>query len=130
MNETAPQVRGIPVPSRVAMKIPMARPLIDEETRRAVLEVLEPGRLAQGFCAPEFGERFAQRNEAPFATAVSSRTAALLFARMALEVGPRNEVIAMPLTLATIAKAVLFLEEASNETGVHYPILVYRQPLY
>jgi perosamine synthetase len=109
MNETVPQVRGIPVPSRVAMKIPMARPLIDEETRQAVLEVLESGRLAQGPRVLEFEERFAEWNEVPFAIAVSSGTAALLLALMALGVGPGDEVITTPLTFAATANVVLFV---------------------
>ncbi len=91
------------------MKIPMARPLIDEETRQAVLEVLESGRLAQGPRVLEFEERFAEWNEVPFAIAVSSGTAALLLALMALGVGPGDEVITTPLTFAATANVVLFV---------------------
>ncbi|MCS7350269.1 DegT/DnrJ/EryC1/StrS family aminotransferase [Thermoflexus sp.] len=91
------------------MKIPMARPLFDEETRQALLEVLNSGRLAQGLRVLEFEERFAEWAEVPFAIAVSNGTAALLLALMALEIGPEDEVITTPFTFAATANVILFL---------------------
>ncbi len=91
------------------MKIPMARPLFDETTRQSILEVLDSGRLAQGLRVLEFEERFAEWAEVPFAIAVSSGTAALLLALMALEIGPGDEVITTPFTFAATANTILFL---------------------
>jgi len=91
------------------MKIPMARPLFDETTRQSILEVLDSGRLAQGVRVQEFEERFAEWAEVPFAVAVSSGTAALLLALMALEIGPGDEVITTPFTFAATANTILFL---------------------
>jgi len=91
------------------MKIPMARPLFDETTRQSILEVLDSGRLAQGLRVLEFEERFAEWAEVPFAVAVSSGTAALLLALMALEIGPGDEVITTPFTFAATANTILFL---------------------
>jgi len=91
------------------MKIPMARPLFDETTRQSILEVLDSGRLAQGVRVQEFEERFAEWADVPFAVAVSSGTAALLLALMALEIGPGDEVITTPFTFAATANTILFL---------------------
>ncbi len=91
------------------MKIPMARPLFDAETRQALLETLDSGRLAQGMRVLEFEERFAEWADVPFAIAVSNGTAALLLALMALEIGPGDEVITTPFTFAATANVILFL---------------------
>ncbi len=91
------------------MNIPMARPMFDEETHQALLEVLDSGRLAQGERVLEFEERFAEWADAPFAIAVSNGTAALLLALMALGIGPGDEVITTPFTFAATANVILFL---------------------
>ncbi|MER3400935.1 MAG: aminotransferase DegT [Thermoflexus sp.] len=97
---------GRPRPER---PIPMARPLFDEATYAAVREVLASGRLAQGPWVLAFEERFAIWSDAPFAFAVSSGTAALLLALMALGIGPGDEVITTPFTFAATANVALFL---------------------
>ncbi|HXF69486.1 MAG TPA: DegT/DnrJ/EryC1/StrS family aminotransferase [Thermoflexus sp.] len=94
---------------KTAMKIPMARPLFDDETREALLEVLDSGRLAQGPRVLEFEERFAEWAQVPFAIAVSNGTAALLLALMAIGIGPQDEVITTPFTFVATANAILFL---------------------
>lgn len=104
-----PAVRAILAPPRATVKIPMARPMFDEETRQALLEVLDSGRLAQGERGLEFEERFAEWTGAPFAIAVSNGTAALLLALMALGIGPGDEVITTPFTFAATANVILFL---------------------
>ncbi len=108
MLSTRTPDRTSAAPSEI-MKIPMARPLFDETTRQSILEVLDSGRLAQGLRVLEFEERFAEWAEVPFAVAVSSGTAALLLALMALEIGPGDEVITTPFTFAATANTILFL---------------------
>lgn len=109
MPSTETPTVKIATPLRGPVKIPMARPLFDDETRQALLEVLDSGRLAQGPKVLEFEERFAEWADIPFAIAVSNGTAALLLALMALEIGPGDEVITTPFTFAATANAALFL---------------------
>jgi len=101
--------RIIPASPSATVKIPMARPLFDEATRQALLEVLDSGQLAQGLRVLEFEERFAEWVEVPFAIAVSNGTAALLLTLMALGIGPEDEVITTPFTFAATSNTILFL---------------------
>ncbi|MDP2948015.1 MAG: DegT/DnrJ/EryC1/StrS family aminotransferase, partial [Chloroflexota bacterium] len=73
--------------------IPIARPLLGDEEKGAVLAVLESGQLAQGPRVAEFEEAFARMCGASEAVAVSSGTAALIIALLAHGVGPGDEVI-------------------------------------
>jgi dTDP-4-amino-4,6-dideoxygalactose transaminase len=55
--------------------IPVARPLIGEEEKQAVMQVLESGQLAQGPKTQEFEEAFARYVGAKHAIGVNSGTA-------------------------------------------------------
>jgi dTDP-4-amino-4,6-dideoxygalactose transaminase len=88
--------------------IPIARPLIDEEEKAAVLAVLESGHLAQGPRVRALEERFAAMCGTREAVAVSSGTAALMTALSVHGIGPGDEVITTPFTFAATANAVLF----------------------
>jgi dTDP-4-amino-4,6-dideoxygalactose transaminase len=88
--------------------IPIARPLLGEEEKRAVLEVMESGRLAQGPRVQRFEEAFAEMCGVPEAVAVSSGTAALMVALLAHGVGPGDEVITTPFTFVSTANAIVF----------------------
>ncbi len=88
--------------------IPIARPLIDEEEKAAVLAALDSGRLAQGPRVRELEERFAAMVGTREAVAVCSGTAALMVALAANGIGTGDEVITTPFTFAATANAVLF----------------------
>ncbi len=88
--------------------IPIAKPLIGEEEKAAVLAVLESGQLAQGKEVAEFEERFARFCGVKHAIATSSGTAALHVALLALGIGPGDEVLTTPFTFIASANAVLF----------------------
>ncbi len=88
--------------------IPIARPLIDDEEKAAVLAVLDSGHLAQGPRVRELEERFAAMCGTREAVAVSSGTAALMIALAVHGIGPGEEVITTPFTFAATANAVLF----------------------
>jgi dTDP-4-amino-4,6-dideoxygalactose transaminase len=88
--------------------IPIARPLLGEEEKQAVLEVMESGRLAQGPRVQRFEEAFAQMCGVPEAVAVSSGTAALMIALLAYGVGPGDEVVTSPFTFVATANAIVF----------------------
>lgn len=95
---------------------------IDEEERRAVLEVLESGVLSQflGEWSEDFmggprvracEEAFAQRLGAEHAVAVNSATTGLHVGLAAAGIGPGDEVIVSPYTMSASA-AVIVLQNA------------------
>ena len=91
---------------------PDAVPLYDlrlqPEDVRAVMEVLESGRLTRGPRTDEFEAAFASHLGVGHAVAVSSCTAALHLAYLAAGVGPGDEVIVPSLTFAATAAAVIY----------------------
>jgi len=88
--------------------IPIAKPLIGDEEKAAVIEVLESGQLAQGQKVAEFEERFACFCGVKHAVATSSGTTALHAALLAHDVGPGDEVLTTPFTFIASGNSVLF----------------------
>lgn len=88
-------------------RVPMVRPLIGEEEKRAVLEVLDSGRLAQGPVVRAFEAAFAAYCGAAHAVAVSNGTVALHAALRAFGISEGDEVITTPFSFAATANAVL-----------------------
>jgi dTDP-4-amino-4,6-dideoxygalactose transaminase len=86
--------------------IPIARPLIGEEEKRLVQEVLESGQLAQGSRVAEFERRFAELCGVAHAVACSNGTAALHLALLAHDIGPGDEVITTPFSFIATAPLV------------------------
>ena len=68
--------------------IPVAKPLIGDAEKRAVMEVLDSGHLAQGPRTEAFEKSFAEYIGAKHAIGVNSGTAALIVAIQAHGVGP------------------------------------------
>lgn len=89
--------------------IPIAKPLIGEEEKQAVLAVLDSGMLAQGPRVAEFEEAFAAFCGVKHAIATSSGTTALHVALLAHGIGPGDEVITTPFTFIASANAVLYV---------------------
>ncbi|MCK4941236.1 DegT/DnrJ/EryC1/StrS aminotransferase family protein, partial [candidate division WOR-3 bacterium] len=73
--------------------IPIAKPLIGEAEKKAVLDVLESGMLVQGAQVAQLEERFAEVCGTRYGVATSSGTTALHIALMAHNIGPGDEVI-------------------------------------
>ncbi len=86
--------------------IPMAKPLIGEEEKRAVSEVLESGMLAQGKKVREFELSFADFLGVKHAIAISNGTTALHAALLAHNLGPGDEVITTPFSFVATANAI------------------------
>ena len=87
--------------------IPAARPLIGEEERRAVEQVLLSGGLAQGSEVAAFEEEFsALAVESVHCVAVNSGTSAQHLAMLAAGIGPGDEVLVPSFTFAATANSV------------------------
>src|SRR5262245_31474493 len=91
-----------------AVFLPFHRALIEDEEKRAVLDVLESGWLTTGPRAREFESAFAAYIGASHAVAVNSCTAALHLALAALEIGEGDEVIIPTMTFAATGEVVLY----------------------
>jgi perosamine synthetase len=87
--------------------VPVAKPLIGEEERRAVMEVMESGQLAQGPRTELFENAFAAYIGTKHAVAVNSGTAALIVALQAHGVGPGDEVITTPFSFIATATSII-----------------------
>jgi dTDP-4-amino-4,6-dideoxygalactose transaminase len=96
-------VSGTPAGTDV---IRLAWPALGEEELAAVAEVLESGQLTMGPRVAEFEEELARVCEVEHAVAVSSGTAALHLAVLALGIGPGDEVIVPAYTFPATANVV------------------------
>jgi perosamine synthetase len=104
-----PQVRSTPFPPY---------PMIGQQEKEAILEVLKEGRLSTFIAAPgehflggkrirQFEEEFANYNGVKYAVAFNSATAALHAAIVAMGVQPGEEVITTPYTFTSSATCAL-----------------------
>ena len=82
------------------------RPSIKEEDIHAVERALTSGWLTYGPLCQEFEATFADHVEASHAVALSSGTAALHLALVALRIGVRDEVITTPMTFCACAHVI------------------------
>jgi dTDP-4-amino-4,6-dideoxygalactose transaminase len=88
--------------------IPIAKPLLGEEEKRAVLEVLSSGMLAQGSRVKAFEQAFASMCGTRFAVATSSGTTALHVSLLANRIGSGDEVITTPFTFIASVNSILY----------------------
>lgn len=88
--------------------IPYGRQSVDEGDIEAVVDVLRSAFLTQGQTVPAFERAVAERCEAAEGVAVSSGTAALHLACMALDIGPGDVVWTSPLTFVASANCALY----------------------
>jgi len=89
--------------------IPIAKPLMGDEEKEAIIAVLESGMLAQGPKIEEFERAFAAMCGVRHAVATSSGTTALHLALLAYSIGPGDEVITSPFTFIASANSILFV---------------------
>ncbi len=88
--------------------ISIAKPLIGEEEKRAVLEVLDSGIIAQGPRVKSFEAAFAAFCGVRHAIATTSGTTALHVALLAAGIGQQDEVITSPFTFIASANSILY----------------------
>src|SRR5213593_4002144 len=82
-------------------------PAVGEEEIQAVAEAIRSGWLTTGPRAEELERRFAEYVGAKHALAVSSGTAAMHLALVALGIGPGDEVITSPITWPATANVIV-----------------------
>jgi len=88
--------------------IPVAKPLIGEEEKRAVAEVLESGMIACGPKTEAFEKQFATFVGTKHAIATTSGTTALHLALVSLGIKSGDEVIVPSFSFIATANSVLF----------------------
>jgi dTDP-4-amino-4,6-dideoxygalactose transaminase len=88
--------------------INIAKPMIGDEEKKAVLEVLDSGIIAQGPRVKAFEEAFAAMCGVKYAVATTSGTTALHVALLAHGIGEGDEVITSPFTFIASANSVLY----------------------
>ncbi|MCK4718954.1 MAG: DegT/DnrJ/EryC1/StrS family aminotransferase, partial [Thermoplasmata archaeon] len=86
--------------------ITIAKPYIGEEEKKAVMEVLDSGMLAQGPRVKKLEEMFTEYTGAAGTVAASSGTSSLHLSLLALGVGPGDEVITTPFTFFASASSI------------------------
>ncbi|MGD2201436.1 MAG: DegT/DnrJ/EryC1/StrS family aminotransferase [Candidatus Bathyarchaeota archaeon] len=97
---------GLSGPPASKKKVPIAKPVFDEETIEDVAEVLRSGYVRQGPRVKEFEEEFGGRVGAEYAYAVTNGTAALHISYLSL-IEPGDEVIVPAFTFFATASMVI-----------------------
>lgn len=87
--------------------IPIAKPLLSDDEKRAVIDVLESGRLVAGPQVRAFEKAFAAYLGTAYAAATSSGTAALQLALEALGISSGDAVVTTPFTFVATSNAIL-----------------------
>jgi perosamine synthetase len=88
--------------------LPFSLPLIEDEEKKAILEVLESGWITTGPKVKQFEEEFATFIGSRHAIAVNSCTAALHLSLDAIGISEGDEVITTPMTFAATAEVVRY----------------------
>lgn len=86
----------------------MAKPQIGDDEKKAVMEVLDSGMIAQGPRVKAFEDAFAEMCGVKHASATSSGTTALHVALLANGIGPGDEVITSAFTFIASTNSILF----------------------
>ena len=87
-------------------QIEFGRPMIGDEEKKAVLQVLDSPQLVHGPIAKLFEERFTDFIGGGYSTSTSSATTALQLAYMVLGIGPGDEVIVTSFTHIATANSI------------------------
>src|SRR5574340_769580 len=98
--------------------IPYGRQTISEEDIQAVTSVLRSDWITQGPTIPRLEQAVASYCQIPYGVVVSSATAALHLACLALDVGPNDRVWTTPNTFVASANCALYCSARSEERRV------------
>ncbi|MFC2154099.1 DegT/DnrJ/EryC1/StrS family aminotransferase [Candidatus Altiarchaeota archaeon] len=87
--------------------IPIAKPVIGEEEKKAVMEVMDSGMIASGPKTKEFEAAFAEYIGTKHAVATTSGTTALHTALLGMGIKPGDEIITTAFTFIASANSIL-----------------------
>lgn len=90
------------------MKVPFFKLKLSSVEERSVMKALRSGWVTTGPAVRKFEDRVKEISGAKYAVAVSSCTAGLHLALDALNIGPDDEVITTPFTMAATIEAILY----------------------
>lgn len=113
--------------------IPYGRQSIDNNDIKAVVTVLRSDFLTQGPRVKEFEDALCNYTDAEYAVAVSSGTAALHLAVLALDIKRGDEVITSPITFLASANCVLYagasvkFADIESDTALIDPLKIKKQ---
>ncbi len=99
----------MPQNSKNTWKVPLTRPWITDREKELVTQVMDSGWLLQGPMVEALEEAVGQAADAGHAVAVSSGTAALHLALLAMELGPGDEVVVPSLSFVATASTVRYV---------------------
>jgi len=88
--------------------IPIAKPLLGEEEKKAVSQVIDSGIIASGPKTKEFEEKYAEYVGTKYALATSSGTTALHLGLLALGIKEGDEVIIPSFSFVASVNSILF----------------------
>ena len=88
--------------------IPISKPLLGREEKKAVLEVIDSGMIAHGSVVEKFEKEFSSYCGSLDAVATTSGTSALMIALQAENIGPGDEVITTPFSFIASSTPILF----------------------
>lgn len=88
--------------------IPVAKPLVGEEEKQAVMSVIDSGMIACGPRTEEFESQFAKFIGVKHAVATTSGTTALHLALLSLDISKGDEVIIPSFSFVASANSILF----------------------
>jgi perosamine synthetase len=91
------------------VKIPLAKPVFDEEMKNAALDALQNEKFVMGESVFKFEEEFAKYCGARFAVSTSSGTSALHLSLLALGVKRGDHVITTPASFVATANVALYV---------------------
>lgn len=91
------------------MQVPLSKPIITEETKRRVLEVLDSGKFVKGENVKEFENKIADYCGVEYGIATSSGTAAIYLALRTLDIKQGDEVIVPSHTFIATVEPILML---------------------
>ncbi len=89
------------------MKIPLGKPVFDEEMEQAALDALRNERFVLGESVHKFEEEFAKYCGTDYAVSTSSGTDALKIAMLAAGINPGQAVVTSPASFIASANAII-----------------------
>jgi perosamine synthetase len=90
------------------IKVPVAKPFIDQNEARAVFSTIRSGWISSGKVTKKFEKKFAKYVGAKFAIAVNNGTAALHLCLKALKLKPGDEIIIPDITFISTFNVVIY----------------------